>query len=1771
MTVNFTYRLLEGVRSADSNNPLTFPARSIISDSTTFQVPQNRADYLVWVDGVVGTLDIGDPALRFAWSKNLPGFSRFDWDGFSGRWNTMPGSGEEVIGVLDPTKTIHVPVPTNYPSPDAPYGLYMGSPTRTVNFSIDLVPTTDDFTIPAAGAVQIAVSDGEVRFSPADIANPALIGQNVYIVRQSFFDRQSASGVLGTLPAVADAPYFFFLRPIPNGVQVPRIQIGNRAFFSPVTFAFESDLSVPTDPGVVHVALDTGRVLFAAVDVNSNLGKLVYYHGISCGSSPLTRLDLGSFPTSQVAPSPFGFRPEFIALKDSARFVFFLEGDNGSRYYYTTEISDEVLPPSYVAPGTVVIQSLLGRFYISNYEISTNFTGSLFAVDTYVPIEEGIVLQVSRSGGSSTGFSEPSDFKRLYEVEEQVQSSNLQGSPLFLLTTLPQEDDSQVFAVRPSSGSSGTFSGILKKAEDPTALGYGYKIDYSEKSLLFTNRKSLNIVLAKTDSFFAAPDPAILADGFQLTKSGTSLVQGRDFVVNMNGGTVEFTVPRGLSDPNTLLAMRGNISSSGVVTFSTAPPTGSLVGRYFAVYSGPNAGIHLVTANAGNDLTLDIPAPSAGFITGDLISSGETIVNRVWATFNPTYKKFSLRLFTGSESRDLAASEFGILPTTGQVSLQAALQPAQKVLVSYSYFPQDENFVSGPAVTVQEYAAFPVFQETATVDGFGKAHFNPLNKSLVATDRAVVYVDGITLENFRLENNVIECGRSFTNENITINYYVGEALGGETSFNTTFPMLDVDFPTVFSSPAANNGFHLVLNGNVGWSPGTALLVQDASVFVVLSCVYDGSSDQSRIIFQNSPIEDIINPTVLYSQALSAADFSASSFSASPLVRGSRELSVQGNASGTFRQDMIVQVGVEFFLLSAVAYSAVKNSTTLTLATPASKNHILSTVLYTTLPVLRPTTSLSTTTALVGQVTPVVSRRTATTSVVLKAGVDYTVSEGGTIELATPVAYGDTIRALYLGRRQEVVGTTFGLNYAYQIAPDSTNGILGQALLATYNLYCPDSFYFRVETVETYIPDVMEFIGQSSDTGTTSGPNVGDNFSSKMQANGMPSPYFEETRLSNMDSVVAQILLVYNNVVNGFEDYLSNLDGRQVGGTDGKFRFDGVLDNPDRTSYVSVTNDIDDRIYINEPLTINFSSDPAAVSIQGGRLYKYMWEPHANSRFFPTEKENAAIVFNDKTTPVLNYGSTLGNFGIPQLTSHSPLISARSRVPFSKFGASSLLVTGAAGNGDLKVPPLKVGQQMEIYTDLGKRIVTGVFPLESAVKITITSVTALGTLGYIVTYTGTLSIQYGSLLRSWDLEDPDNPNEDINEIHVYDDSYVDVRSGDGSVHYIQSPAPSPIGPSGEVFGLQVYSSTIGFVNTDVDPRRPPVFDGGVLLDSGQVSEPLVQHENEIRFLQEEKFSYANLSAGTMNSTTVLSSPTFTGVTPGQQFKFLTGPNAGTVFTYVSPSGLNWNITPALTVTTIQLFYPVLTYPNPTDCWAGLLRVGVTNIASPAVDSFVGAIGSEIESLERVLESAGKTMFTSLPLNPATLSGITLTDNNVEFGVDVDVRVGDFVWISDLTAYGIYRVLQVDPHVLTVSVEDPYVAFRSSGAFAYRILRPWNFFSEAFFQQVARCVTFALAGISDLIAWTSGFSFLSATSVRQTAIDARVLAIRNMVAQVESMLRTTEALYESRYSWIVQRISRKEGFVSLGIQARIKRQETLLKIRTTQRKLRTLANL
>ncbi|GAF92413.1 unnamed protein product, partial [marine sediment metagenome] len=70
-----------------------------------------------------------------------------------------------------------------------------------------------------------------------------------------------------------------------------------------------------------------------------------------------------------------------------------------------------------------------------------------------------------------------------------------------------------------------------------------------------------------------------------------------------------------------------------------------------------------------------------------------------------------------------------------------------------------------------------------------------------------------------------------------------------------------------------------------------------------------------------------------------------------------------------------------------------------------------------------------------------------------------------------------------------------------------------------------------------------------------------------------------------------------------EDCLQGLDGRVVGDHDGRFLFDGLIDNPVRATFADATNQIDDFINVFASVT------------------RQAFEAANTSRFYPTAKVN----------------------------------------------------------------------------------------------------------------------------------------------------------------------------------------------------------------------------------------------------------------------------------------------------------------------------------------------------------------------------------------------------------------------------------------------------------------------------------------------------------------------------------------------------------------------
>ena len=206
--------LLEGIRVATGNNTFIYPPRSSITDSNVFNSSPNPAQYIIWVGGQASGskgIEIADPKLVLYWSRNNDTIIRFDWDGFSKRWNTSPGGAPESIGTFGNSPRLTVPIPDPLVSlTESPYSIYIGNSVRLVTFSVSIVATASNFSNPPAGTIELARDSGQLNFGSSDLANPIYANQTVYLTRQSFFDRKRLKETLAFFRKIQQILIFCF-------------------------------------------------------------------------------------------------------------------------------------------------------------------------------------------------------------------------------------------------------------------------------------------------------------------------------------------------------------------------------------------------------------------------------------------------------------------------------------------------------------------------------------------------------------------------------------------------------------------------------------------------------------------------------------------------------------------------------------------------------------------------------------------------------------------------------------------------------------------------------------------------------------------------------------------------------------------------------------------------------------------------------------------------------------------------------------------------------------------------------------------------------------------------------------------------------------------------------------------------------------------------------------------------------------------------------------------------------------------------------------------------------------------------------------------------------------------------------------------------------------------------------------------------------------------------------------------------------------------------
>ena len=129
------------------------------------------------------------------------------------------------------------------------------------------------------------------------------------------------------------------------------------------------------------------------------------------------------------------------------------------------------------------------------------------------------------------------------------------------------------------------------------------------------------------------------------------------------------------------------------------------------------------------------------------------------------------------------------------------------------------------------------------------------------------------------------------------------------------------------------------------------------------------------------------------------------------------------------------------------------------------------------------------------------------------------------------------------------------DYLYNTIPSDDNGFLGGQLTATYSYRNPDSFYFRILPLQTFLGEaVQEAVDNITRRQPAGGAIITSTGGSENWEQGRVGLLSERRHLEDLDRASRVFLDFYNTGVLAFEQIDETISGGFIGDRDGKFRF-----------------------------------------------------------------------------------------------------------------------------------------------------------------------------------------------------------------------------------------------------------------------------------------------------------------------------------------------------------------------------------------------------------------------------------------------------------------------------------------------------------------------------------------------------------------------------------------------------------------------------------------
>ena len=669
------------------------------------------------------------------------------------------------------------------------------------------------------------------------------------------------------------------------------------------------------------------------------------------------------------------------------------------------------------------------------------------------------------------------------------------------------------------------------------------------------------------------------------------------------------------------------ITLTGVTTFSPDPGDGVEYLTQDAVIDGESVpkgsvkfGSPLLSTYAGSvvwyvELFQAASAVTTGTVEFDTLT-GDLNFSQADMTAHEGEEVYLVEQMITEERKDVA-----IAPTIGSVTFNTPIQTGQTVEMDYFQATTD-----GRKLGDQITEFLPVFvQNEVAVKQTTPSNVYLFNSALRTVDQTIepiVYI-GPMQQNFGgVPDYVLEYPEHLNGQGqltfsrgiadyieITVSYAVYEALGGESSYETSTKPV---YRPPFYITAAQDQFGLRGNRVAEFQVGQMLRVGSDCFYVRGTKYYPPRIDDGHaagditavLIFPSTtrevgsrspgndsisvitgiPITTVVDPDGTtpvpttapagFMQTIDLGDFPFE-----PVTKGQTKITFHGNLTRFAVPGHIIEIGGYPLTIIQVDINEDGSRTKITVASPFNAGFITGgqpTVKLSVRPVYPPSSRdfLGVGPFLGTEPVDLILFGETTSTGLEKPGrslipdIEYNIDpDSGLIKLIDPgqAALGGTQRLLLAFTRRRIMQPfyqdgallfpRYHADYLYTTIPSAQNGLEGGQLTATYTFSHPDAFYFRAVPMPQFIGEAaQEAQKEITSKQPAGGPVVTTSGGTLNWQQGNIGLLGERRHLADKDRAARSFLSFYNTTVIGFEQVLETISGGLIGDRDGKFRF-----------------------------------------------------------------------------------------------------------------------------------------------------------------------------------------------------------------------------------------------------------------------------------------------------------------------------------------------------------------------------------------------------------------------------------------------------------------------------------------------------------------------------------------------------------------------------------------------------------------------------------------